>query len=342
MAEALLEYNPDTNIEPLREILTAGTVADKIELAENLEPIEVHRDGPRFYGAHVTDGEQDFFIKDIVEPESPENAGYIHTAANHLRTEIDMLGYLAGHGLDIAPKLLAANRGANPWYATEHIDDGYLGNNVSPFFYERGMLRQTNPRAIFQNIQVIQGLTNQQDIPAWLTSPERAQTNNPDLGDSGIQFFADGTGWSRGKVERAYTKSLQIRAQSPQVLIHGEVYPQHVYVSADGEKTTFIDWENTKLGDAYSDHVAVWLRTLEEPEWQKAYFELVSGQEGFDQATWDASVFLSAMGNYRWLTDGGDQMEASRRQAAAEFCRQAAMAAADRLLSTQSIEAVLV
>lgn len=312
-----------------------SSIAEKVEFGESLAPLEVYRDGPRFYCAWVSDGESEFQIKDVVHnPEVNNNHDNLNSPSAHLITEIEMARFLDSKAADIpqiAPHLILANVEGEPWYTSEHLREGWLGMDVSPFFYNLENLRAVDPASVFNGIEVLQQLSDDPDVPDWLTREDRAQTNNPNVSTSAISYLSERSECEAEKITRAYVKALEVRKQQPRVLKHGEVYPPHIFVQEGDEHAQFIDWENASLGDPYSDHTAVWLRAFEEPEWQEKYYELVSSQESFDQDGWNASVFLTAFGNFQYLAEW-DQMDASRREPAAEYCKYVALEMTDALL----------
>lgn len=90
----------------------------------------------------------------------------------------------------------------------------------------------------------------------------------------------------------------------PHVLVHGEVYPMHIYV--DEGKLALIDWENAQRGNEMIDLVTYWLRGTTHIDWQADFKRQVADSERLLNPNefnklWDFMVVTGAAGTIRHL-----------------------------------------
>lgn len=330
------EIQTDQNIAfSASEAFPEPSLETKMVFGEQLEPIEVYRNGPRFYVAKVTDGQHTFQIKEVVpgpaELENPEQRG---THSYQLKTEIGAVKYLNTSLAEddrITPNLMITGSNPELYYASEHLsENGWFGTPNSNFFSNQEVLAKTPPEKLFSSIDTLQRLTNGTNIPERLTDPNRAKTYSidADLVKEFMQEFKNVNGieqFTDDELEKIPDKAGHALDNVPLVLCHGEVYPPHIFVDANQKQAKLIDWENARMDSPYVDHASVWVRAFENPEWQANYLELVKNQEGFDVDAWNATVFLVAKGNIGYVLSNYEQVSEDRKKAASEFCTNAAI-----------------
>jgi hypothetical protein len=299
----------------------SGTLQE-IKLGEHLRLLQVHRDGPRFFCAALTDGARRFQLKAVLaEGAEDDGANGLHTPTAHLRVEMEAVRFLTTHlpeDESIAPRFISGGLEPSPWYASECLDGRWLGLEASPFFYDLEALPATAPASIFDSLVKLQCLTSEANIPASILDARRARKRDANI-HAGVAFLASQSERSLEAVTGAVAEARATKDALPLVLCHGEAYPPHLF--SDGGTIKLIDWENARLDDSYVDHAAVWLRAFELPDWQEEYLAFVRRQEGFSRDGWTATVFLMALDNYRYLSQD-DRMPMPRRKRAIEFCKR--------------------
>mgnify|MGYP003385314694 CR=1 FL=1 len=294
----------------------------------HLVPGTIYRDGPRFIVTSVHDGASSYLLKQVkldtpsTDP-STKNPGAeisIRTPYSELRVErafMDWLDHLPRLGEPLTPRLISYGDEPTAWYLRDYAPGPSLGYSASPFFFNLARLERVKPTQLAARVQAITELTPQVPAAHPLTNPNRRQALWQQANDYSAHALACLSATLRPAAAACRSLAIDIRTAAPQTLVHGEMYPPHII--GKPSSLMVIDWENVRLDHRYTDHLAVWLRAFERPDWQNAYLAAVQQFDSFDRRLWEASLFLSTLSTAYYLAEQ-DRMTPDRRLPAIQYC----------------------
>lgn len=275
---------------------------------QGLQPKQVLRHGPRYLCVMVSRGERQLFFKQLLLPEqdSDYDIGMLRGA---FRRETKLLGWLSDHAFALsllAPRLLAAGEGDNPWYLRELIPGQPMSDGGTDFIFARDFFDLVQPEVVVHAFESLHALASKDR--AWLET-------ELDLGTYTLREYADGTHWQvtaqnrehltpyASKVDQflqqaqpTFDRFMTTRKYS--VLGHHEPYPSHLFV-LEG-RIGLIDWENVGWTNRVQDLSKIWLRSFDAPKWQQRFEDSIRELGYFENGgwtVWQTELLLQCIAN---------------------------------------------
>ena len=310
---------------------------------QQLEVLAIWRRGPRFWTGRVRlpsqDGQaaQEGVLKVVLDdwPWRRRTDQAEWHSSDQLLAEADVLMTLGDHRHRIrghVPSILNHKRQRPAWTLRSMVHGRAVDLADNGFSFDPGTWRTNDISRLVGYIRDYQAVS--MDLPdlAVETSQSDARHMSTWVKRLNLDNSAQALQHYSPEIEAYLETAVPWVASLPQVLVHGEVYPMHIFVhNAD---IALIDWENAQRGNELMDLVTFWIRGATMPDWQASFkAEAAATETLLDQAEfeklWDFMVVSSATGTVRHLELAPEVTPAYREAAISELVR-AVMAALKR------------
>lgn len=282
---------------------------------QNLELIQIWRGGPRFFTALVRmagiDGQPgpEGVLKVVLDdwPWQRRSDQSEWHSSDQLLAEADVLQALQHHRHRIAghiPSILEHKRDRPAWTLRSMVYGRAIELAANGFGFDPATWRPNDTSRLVRFIRDYQKVSL--DLPdlARVTSKSEIQHMSAWVRRLGLDDPPAALTAMGETISSYLTAAVPWIETLPRVLVHGEVYPMHIYVK-DAD-VALIDWENAQRGNELIDLVTFWIRGSTMPEWQEDFKRQVAASETMlppadFEKLWDFMVVSSATGTIRHL-----------------------------------------
>lgn len=274
-------------------------VAREIMLEQQLEPLQIWRNGPRYVAAEVVSPYGKALFKLVL----PDIRGASITANKTVR-EMDFLSFLriqAGFE-DSAPHIFASSQDKPVWMLRSLFESPTLSNNDSPFRFNDEFYSTIEPKEVVAFFQRIHAAT-----PALSPTMHKVLDRYP----ATMGFYKKANHWPgivlpQEEFEGITTEAIALFNsakhdwdRAPRVISHCEPYGVHLF--RHGDSLTLIDWENVALWNQLHDLSMIWIRAFEDPIWQNNLYRAIEDAgyfEGPHELIWKCEIVMQCAANY--------------------------------------------
>lgn len=307
-------------------------------LQENhFEPVQLLRYGPRFVCLVVKTGDRTGMFKMVLpEKERLQNTpkGYVWTIDDRtevleerLLKETLFLQFfsqqLGRYGFE--PQLIALSEDSPVWSLRTYIPNNSMSAWDSSFVFRKDFYNQVSPRQIIDFFQALHRLSPDLPEPLHrLTADYVPLTIDGRFKEAAVIARSQEQFRDRAEqIEAALRQSRPAYEEFERVITHYEPYACHLFL-VNGQ-ISLIDWENVGWGHRMHDLSILWMRMIDDPEWQAEYVRLLQEDgyfEGQGRRYWDNELMMQSLANLNHLHYGGQFGTPAFTRRAIDFFKQ--------------------
>jgi aminoglycoside phosphotransferase (APT) family kinase protein len=293
----------DARAQATRRMDHTLTSASALLARLDLHPVQVYRDGPRFWVAHVRGQDEDYVLKVVIDDTprvvSPTSPPFC--ASDQLRNELAILVNLGAHANRLVgnmPRVIASSSVSPTWILRTFTAGRPATRDQSPFLYHPRFYEDDYWLPMVDFVLSLQALS--EDVAKAM--PRLAASTHTLLAQKlealGLADPPPPLAPLADRLAAWFAERQPLHDESRMWLSHGQMYPPHMFITEAG--ASVIDWENTCFSNRLQDMVSIWIRGHDAPGWQDRFYAEIErrGLLAENGSTlWDTEVMLQAAGN---------------------------------------------